>query len=122
MTTAVGTRTETKPETKPMSDEALILVETDGPVGIIRINRPKVLNALNPELMGMLAEQLEAFDRDDAIYVVLLAGNERAFAAEGVVVHRGLDLEDLDPGFFDDLAHAPVGRMELGVVAVHERR
>jgi enoyl-CoA hydratase len=84
MTTAV----ETKPETSPMSDDALILVETDGPVGIIRINRPKVLNALNPELMSMLAEQFETFDRDDSVHVVLLAGNERAFAA-------GADIGDM---------------------------
>ena len=43
-------------ETKPMADEQLILAETDGPVGIVRLNRPKVLNALNPELMTQLAE------------------------------------------------------------------
>ncbi len=75
-------------ETKPMAQEQLILAETDGPVGIIRLNRPKVLNALNPELMTMLAGQMETFDHDDAIHVILLAGSERAWAA-------GADIGDM---------------------------
>jgi enoyl-CoA hydratase len=75
-------------ETKTMTDDQLILVETDGHVGIIRLNRPKVLNALNPELMEQLAAQLEAFDRDDDVYVIVLTGNERAFAA-------GADIADM---------------------------
>ena len=75
-------------ETKPSTDEPLILVETDGAVGIIRINRPKVLNALNPALMTKMAEQMETFDRDDSIRVILLAGGERAWAA-------GADIGDM---------------------------
>ena len=75
-------------EAKPMTSEQLILVETDGNVGIIRLNRPKVLNALNPELMKMLAAQMEAFDQDDDIHVILLAGNEKAWAA-------GADIGDM---------------------------
>jgi len=66
----------------------LILTETDGRVGIIRLNRPKVLNALNPELMKMLAEQCEAFDDDPNISVILIAGSERAWAA-------GADIGDM---------------------------
>jgi enoyl-CoA hydratase len=75
-------------ESKPLTREPLIIAETDGQVGIIRLNRPKVLNALNPELMGMLAEQMEAFDRDAAVAVILLAGSERAWAA-------GADIGDM---------------------------
>ena len=75
-------------ETKPMSDEQLILAETDGHLGIVRLNRPKVLNALNPALMKQLAEQLEAFDRDDGVRVIVLAGSERAWAA-------GADIGDM---------------------------
>ena len=74
-------------ETKPASD-ALILAETDGRVGILRLNRPKVLNALNPELMGMLADQCEAWDKDPSISVILISGNERAWAA-------GADIADM---------------------------
>ena len=70
------------------TDEPLILTETEGHVGILRINRPKVLNALNPALMKMMAEQMEAFDRNDSIHVIILAGSERAFAA-------GADIADM---------------------------
>ncbi len=76
-------------EPKPMTDsEQLILAETDGNVGIIRLNRPKVLNALNPALMKDLASQMEVFDADENIHVILLAGNERAWAA-------GADIGDM---------------------------
>ncbi len=70
------------------NDDALILTETDGHVGIIRLNRPKVLNALNPELMSMLAAQMEAYDKDSNIYVILLSGSEKAWAA-------GADIGDM---------------------------
>jgi enoyl-CoA hydratase len=81
--------TEPKPKSPAAStDESLILHETDGHVGIIKINRPKVLNALNPQLMTMLAEQMEAFDKDADIHVMLLAGSERAWAA-------GADIGDM---------------------------
>ena len=59
----------------------LVLSETDGHVGILTLNRPKVLNALSLELMDELIDRLEAFDADDRIYVIVLSGNERAFAA-----------------------------------------
>jgi enoyl-CoA hydratase len=80
-------------EPKPyvnMSNESdqLILVETQGNVGIVKINRPKVLNALNPELMTMLATQMEAFDKMPDVHVILLAGSERAWAA-------GADIGDM---------------------------
>ncbi len=75
-------------ENKPMTAEQLILVETEGSIGIIRLNRPKVLNALNPQLMTQLADQMEAFDKDESIYVIILTGNERAFAA-------GADIGDM---------------------------
>lgn len=70
------------------NEDALILTETDGHVGIIRLNRPKVLNALNPELMSMLAAQMEVFDKDPNIYVILLSGSEKAWAA-------GADIADM---------------------------
>ncbi len=58
-----------------------ILVETDDQIGIVKLNRPKVLNALNHELMDELVTALEAFDRNDSIRVIILTGSERAFAA-----------------------------------------
>ena len=53
----------------------------DGAVGLVRLNRPQQLNALNSVLMEELAQALEAFDRDDAVRCLVITGNERAFAA-----------------------------------------
>ena len=66
-----------------MTDEPLILVERDEErrVALLRFNRPKQLNALNGQVMDELCSALEALDRDDAIRVLVVTGNERAFAA-----------------------------------------
>src|SRR5262245_23124942 len=58
-----------------------ILTRTEGHVGVATLNRPDKLNALSLELMQQLVAALEAFDQDDNIYVIVLTGNERAFAA-----------------------------------------
>ncbi|MEO0317672.1 MAG: enoyl-CoA hydratase, partial [Pseudomonadota bacterium] len=58
-----------------------ILVETHGKVGVVRLNRPKALNALNNELMDELGRALLAFDSDDAIGCIVVTGSEKAFAA-----------------------------------------
>ena len=57
-------------------------------VGLIRLNRPKALNALNSTLMRELIQALEAFDADSAIGAMVIAGDERAFAA-------GADIEEM---------------------------
>jgi enoyl-CoA hydratase len=58
-----------------------IATEQRGRVGIITLNRPKQLNALSPGLMAELGEALRAFDADAGIGAIVLAGNEKAFAA-----------------------------------------
>ena len=58
-----------------------IITETDGPIGIIRLNRPQALNALCDQLMGELARALDGFEADDAIGCIVLTGSEKAFAA-----------------------------------------
>src|SRR5438105_1616741 len=58
-----------------------IIVETRGRVGIIRLNRPQALNALDSVLNAELARALAAFDADDGIGCILLTGSEKAFAA-----------------------------------------
>jgi enoyl-CoA hydratase len=58
-----------------------ILVETHDRVGLVRLNRPKALNALNDRLMDELGDALRAFDQDDGIGCIVLTGNEKAFAA-----------------------------------------
>ena len=59
----------------------LILVETRDRVGLITLNRPKALNALNDQLMDELGAALLAFDDDPAIGAVVLTGSDKAFAA-----------------------------------------
>ncbi len=62
-----------------------IITSTQGPdsrkVGIITLNRPKQLNALNEQLMDEMASALKAFDADDSIGCMILTGSEKAFAA-----------------------------------------
>lgn len=61
--------------------EDVVIVERKGRVGYLTLNRPKVLNALNDELMDCLGEALLSFDRDGGIGVIVIAGSQRAFAA-----------------------------------------
>jgi enoyl-CoA hydratase len=65
-----------------------ILTSTDGHVAVVTLNRPDKLNALSVELMKQLVAALEALDQDDNIHVIVLTGNERAFAA-------GADIGDM---------------------------
>jgi len=58
-----------------------ILVETIGKVGLVRLNRPQVLNALNDQLMTELGQALMDFDSDDNIGAMVITGNDKAFAA-----------------------------------------
>ncbi len=58
-----------------------ILVETQGKVGVVRLNRPKALNALNDTLMDELGHALLAFDGDAGIGCIVVTGSEKAFAA-----------------------------------------
>ena len=58
-----------------------ILVETRGRVGLVTLNRPKALNALNDALMNELGEALAAFDADEGIGAIVITGSDKAFAA-----------------------------------------
>ncbi len=58
-----------------------ILVTTDGAVGLIQLNRPKVLNALNGALMIELGDAVDAMDQDAAVRCIIIHGSERAFSA-----------------------------------------
>jgi enoyl-CoA hydratase len=62
-----------------MSD--VVLVETHGRVGLIRLNRPEVLNALNNEVMDGIGRAVDAFEADENIGCIVLTGSEKAFAA-----------------------------------------
>ena len=66
-----------------MNDEPLVLVERQPKqrTALVRLNRPKQLNALNGAVMDALCAALEELDRDDAVRAIVVTGNERAFAA-----------------------------------------
>lgn len=75
-----------------MNDEPLLHVERFDTVALVRLNRPKRLNALTNALVEELASTLECFDRDGDVRVVVITGDARAFAA-------GADIGELsDPG------------------------
>ena len=74
----------------------MILVETHGRVGLIRLNRPQALNALCDQLMGELGDQLLAFDADPAIGAIVLTGSDKAFAA-------GADIKEMRDRNYPDV-------------------
>jgi enoyl-CoA hydratase len=62
-------------------ESTTIIIETHGPVGLVRLNRPKQLNALNDTLMNELGEALMAFDANADIGAMVITGSDKAFAA-----------------------------------------
>ena len=58
-----------------------ILVETRGKVGLLTLNCPKAMNALNAALMAELASAIDELDGDDDVGAIVITGNEKAFAA-----------------------------------------
>ena len=66
-----------------MTDEQLVLVERqpEQRTALVRLNRPKQLNALNGPTMDALCAALEELDRDEAVRAIVVTGSERAFAA-----------------------------------------
>ncbi len=65
-----------------------ILVSKDGKLGIVQLNRPKVLNALNFDLMAELVNAFEELDKDQSVHAIILTGGASAFAA-------GADLREM---------------------------
>jgi enoyl-CoA hydratase len=75
---------------------ANILVRTDGPVGIITLNRPQALNALSGALMDELTAAIDAFEADDGVRCMIITGSEKAFAA-------GADVVEMAPKSFAEV-------------------
>ena len=72
-----------------------IRVETRGAVGLITLNRPKALNALNAALMAELADALAVLEHDDGVGAIVLTGDDKAFAA-------GADIKEMKDKSFTD--------------------
>ncbi len=84
-----------------------ILTETRDRVGLVRLNRPKALNALSHALLTELMDALAAFDLDPAIGAIVLTGDERAFAA-------GADIKEM-------ASASPVEMLKSDRTAIFER-
>src|SRR6266568_6097543 len=81
-----------------------ILVEVEAPIATITLNRPKVLNALSPALVGELTGSLSELDADDSVRAVVLTGGPKVFAA-------GADIGDMaNQGPVDQLLRDQTGR------------
>jgi enoyl-CoA hydratase len=74
---------------------ANIKVETKGKVGIITLNRPQALNALNSALIAEMSQALDGFEADASIGCVILTGSEKAFAA-------GADIKEMQAKSYMD--------------------
>ena len=72
-----------------------IIVETRDKVGLITLNRPKALNALNADLMGEISKALSGFETDDKIGCIVITGSEKAFAA-------GADIKEMQSKSYVD--------------------
>jgi enoyl-CoA hydratase len=77
-----------------------ILTETRGRVGLVTLNRPDAMNALNLTILHELMEALEAFDADDAIGAMVVAGNEKVFAA-------GADIKEMAEATEEQMRQSP---------------
>ncbi|GAB4421628.1 MAG: enoyl-CoA hydratase [Anaerolineales bacterium] len=77
-----------------------ILTESRGRVGLIVLNRPEAMNALNPVILGELMEVLEAFDADENIGAMVVAGSEKVFAA-------GADIKEMASASEEEMRQSP---------------
>src|ERR1700759_473218 len=73
-----------------------IIVESKGAIGIITLNRPKMLNALSFGVFGEIAAAVDDLETDDKIGCILITGSEKAFAA-------GADIKEMQPKPFIDM-------------------
>jgi enoyl-CoA hydratase/carnithine racemase len=76
-----------------------IIAKIEGKVGVITLNRPKALNALNSELLGELISVLEEWDRGTDVRCIVITGSDRAFAA-------GADIKEMSGQTYMDMYKA----------------
>ena len=77
-----------------------ILTETRGRVGLVTLNRPEAMNALNPTILTELMDALEAFDADVAVGAMVVAGSEKVFAA-------GADIKEMAEASEEQMRKSP---------------
>lgn len=72
-------------------------------IALIQLNRPKELNALNPQLMGEVRDALQALDKNEAVKVIIITGNDQAFAA-GADIKQMADKSAVDMHIMDQFS------------------
>jgi enoyl-CoA hydratase/carnithine racemase len=95
------------------TEPPFVATELAGGVATVQLNRPETLNAMSPEMMVAIAEELERLDHDQGVRVIVLAGHDRAFAA-------GADLKLMRERSFQEAMAMPAARFwqRLGQVGL----
>lgn len=84
--------------------ELILVTEQYQPnIALIQLNRPKELNALNPQLMGEVRDTLLQLDKNDAVKVIIITGNDQAFAA-GADIKQMADKTAIDMHIMDQFS------------------
>jgi enoyl-CoA hydratase len=100
-----------------MPEYNTILTEKLERVGLVRLNRPQAMNALNRELTRELMDALVAFDKDDEVGAIVITGNERAFAA-GADIKEMADSSTVDMLLQDSISQFDrIRRIKKPVIA-----
>jgi enoyl-CoA hydratase len=86
-----------------MTEYTSILTEIHNRVGLVRLNRPKALNALNSTMLTELMDVLDMFDADEDIGALVITGNERAFAA-GADIKEMMDVSAVEMFLSDSIS------------------
>lgn len=91
----------------------LVLVEQQGAVAVVQLNRPDALNALSPEMMAQLMSALEQAESDEATRAVIIAGHDRCFVA-------GADIKSMQTRPLSDVMRSHTARfwMRLATIEV----
>ena len=90
-----------------MDNDSMILTETIGRVGLVRLNRPKAYNALNRTIVTQVMDAFAGYDAEDGIGAIVITGNERAFAS-------GADIKEM-------VEASPIDMLQRGHIAPFDR-
>jgi len=91
-------------------DMQTLIYEKEGPIGIVTFNRPKVLNALNGEMMSEIIDLLYQIEHDDSVRCVILTGGPKAFIAGGDIAYMS-ELDTVGSETFIAKAHETMNKI-----------
>ena len=104
-------------ERKEITMNQTVLTEKIGKVGVLTLNRPEALNALNQEMLQALVQALQFFDADSTVTVMLIKGSEKAFAAGADIKFMAeASAQEMRQNGFIDL-FAEIGKIKKPIIA-----